>query len=105
MSGGVDVTELPGWLQGINNLATVLKYVEVTVLTNQECKAVFGNKITDNMICAASSGNDTCQDGGSLVIQENGHYLLIGVGSWGYGCDTILQAARFYNPQAAGTGS
>merc|ERR1719221_1286415 len=77
-----------GTLSSGGNQPTVLNDVDVTIQTNQACNDAYGNQITDNMICAASPGKDSCQgdSGGPLVTQENNHYTLVGVVSWGYGC-------------------
>jgi len=84
------VATVSGWgtLSSGGNQPTVLNDVDVTIQTNQACNDAYGNQITDNMICAAGPGKDSCQgdSGGPLVTQENGHYTLVGVVSWGYGC-------------------
>merc|ERR1719400_804448 len=84
------VATVSGWgtLSSGGNQPTVLNDVQVTVQSNQDCNSAYGNQITGNMICAASPGKDSCQgdSGGPLVTQENNHYALVGVVSWGYGC-------------------
>ena len=44
--------------------------------------------ITCHMICASDPDKDSCQgdSGGPMITKEEGHYIQIGVISWGYGC-------------------
>ena len=42
-------------------LVTDLRYVYVTSVSNPECKIVYGDQITENMVCAAGNYNEgTC---------------------------------------------
>jgi secreted trypsin-like serine protease len=84
------VATVSGWgtLKSNGNQPTVLIEVDVTVTTNELCKGVYGNDLTNINLCAMDAGKDSCQgdSGGPLVIQENGRFALIGVVSYGYGC-------------------
>ncbi|NXX17107.1 KLK15 protein, partial [Podargus strigoides] len=57
--------------------------VNVTVVGNTECQAVYGSKVTKDMVCAGTDtgGKDSCQgdSGGPLMC----HGVLQGVVSWG----------------------
>jgi len=69
----------------------VLKQVSIPLLTKAQCSVYYGNRLTDNMICAAvpEGGSDSCQgdSGGPLfVANRQGGYAQIGVVSWGDGC-------------------
>ena len=68
----------------------ILKEVNVTTISNQECRANYShNRITDDMICATAVGRDSCQgdSGGPLaVLGQDGQYSQIGVVSWGKEC-------------------
>ena len=91
--------------------APILMHTEVFTLNNEECSAssgvvggvdffgwvIGGNEvdyngmITDNMICAADIGEDSCygDSGGPLVIKsqfDGEEDRQVGVVSWGYGC-------------------
>ena len=50
-----------------------------------------GAKITDNMFCTYAEGKDACQgdSGGPLnwIDPKNGQAHLIGITSWGTGCN------------------
>ncbi|XP_032086810.1 chymotrypsinogen B [Thamnophis elegans] len=62
-----------------------LQQVALPLLTNQECKRFFGNRIVDVMVCAGAAGASSCMgdSGGPLVCQKNGAWTLVGIVSWG----------------------
>ena len=68
----------------------ILQEVNVTTISNQECRASHGHhRITEAMICAGEVGKDACiaGSGGPLaVLGQDGSYRQIGVVSWGKGC-------------------
>jgi len=68
--------------------STVLRKVDLPVLTTEECGQYYRGMITPNMICTYSPGKDTCQgdSGGSIDYLASGKYYNIGVVSWGIGC-------------------
>ncbi len=79
--------------QGDNDFPTKLQQLDdIPVVTNAECRAVMGNDIIDQMLCAGfiQGGKDTCQgdSGGPLFTEsslETGA-IQIGVSSFGKGC-------------------
>ena len=81
-----------GWgrLSSSGPQSDILKEVNVTTISNQECRESYGHhKISDDMICAAAVGRDSCQgdSGGPLaVLGQDNSYTQIGVVSWGNGC-------------------
>ncbi|XP_044268051.1 brachyurin-like [Tribolium madens] len=88
LPGSAPVTTF-GWGQiddehaGITNN---LRYVRLSTLTNDECKLVYGSRITSNMVCVSGNYNEgICRgDSGSPLIQTvgGGHTLIVGVGSF-----------------------
>jgi len=73
------------------NTPSVLMKVSVPVVTDEECRAAYGESdIEDSMICAGlpEGGKDSCQgdSGGPFVCSDTGSNYLAGVVSWGYGC-------------------
>ncbi|NUT45805.1 MAG: serine protease [Saccharothrix sp.] len=64
--------------------SSLLRAVDVDVISRSDCTASYGAGITSAMVCAGSYGHDTCQgdSGGPLAV--NGR--LVGLVSWGYGC-------------------
>ncbi|KAJ3650330.1 hypothetical protein Zmor_022025 [Zophobas morio] len=72
-------------------VSTVLREVEVPILSNIDCRRTgYGNKITDNMLCAGYSYGmkDSCQgdSGGPLHVVNGTSHYVVGVVSWGEGC-------------------
>ena len=65
----------------------ILQEVNVTTITNQECRASYSqDRITNHMICAAGDHQDACKgdSGGPLaVLGQDGSYRQIGIVSWG----------------------
>jgi len=69
------------------HLAKILQKVEVPVVSDEDCRASYGESdIADSMICAGldQGGKDSCQgdSGGPFMCGSE----LTGVVSWGYGC-------------------
>ncbi|XP_030235045.1 tissue-type plasminogen activator [Gadus morhua] len=67
-----------------------LREAKVQLLSQGECRSNYAEKLTDNMLCAASPdwSRDACQgdSGGPLVCETGGRAFLYGVVSWGDGC-------------------
>ena len=65
----------------------ILQEVNVTTISNQECRASYSqDMITDHMICAVGDRQDACKgdSGGPLaVLGQDGSYTQVGVISWG----------------------
>lgn len=88
-----------GWgkLSEDGKLSETLRAVNVTMMSDSECRAYYGkHRIEDKMTCAGFEygGKDACQgdSGGPLVGHVDGRTVLVGVVSWGIGC------ARAHNP-------
>jgi hypothetical protein len=41
-----------------NDLAPILNYVDVGVLTNEQCQLTYGSQIVDSMVCVGGSTNE-----------------------------------------------
>merc|ERR1711892_752457 len=86
-----------GWgtLKSGGNLPDILQYVNVPLMTNDDCKKTgYGtSNILPSMVCAgyAKGGKDSCQgdSGGPLVVPKSSSddtAIIYGVVSWGSGC-------------------
>ena len=103
---GSDVTYL-GWGEMDSNSSTtntsdVLREVQTTVITNEQCESAEGivvdlnittsykGLITDAMLCTFAIGKDSCQkdSGGPLILRGNdaSEDIQVGIASWGVGC-------------------
>lgn len=77
---------------------TMARYVPIQVITNQQCKSVYGEAILDSTICTNGYGGvGICRgdSGGPLTITHNGEQVLIGVSSFvaRYGCELGFPSA------------
>ena len=86
---------ITGWgdtdISSVEATSSDLMKVNVPVVSSATCMGSYGNRITDNMLCAgySSGGYDSCQgdSGGPLFVQNSDNTeTLIGVVSWGTGC-------------------
>ncbi len=70
--------------------SSVLREVNVPIVSNAVCNAAFGGGITSQMMCAgySSGGKDACQgdSGGPLWVIYEGQRVQVGVVSFGYKC-------------------
>jgi secreted trypsin-like serine protease len=99
--GGTIATYL-GWgmVNTKGEVSTVLREVDVSVMTNEECNQIsgtiynidysFSGRITPNMMCTFTPGKDSCQrdSGGPLIVrgEDASSDIQIGVSSWGVSC-------------------
>jgi secreted trypsin-like serine protease len=94
-----DYTDLViiGWGQTSDSqaaLSNVLNFVNVTSVSNLECKAVYGNQINDDMVCVAGQYNEgTCigDSGGALVHYAPNSRRHVGIASFisSNGCESL----------------
>jgi secreted trypsin-like serine protease/subtilisin-like proprotein convertase family protein len=91
---GVQAT-VTGWgnrQPGGGDYPAALHEVEVPIIANADCRAAYGDSITNTMVCAGlpEGGKDSCQgdSGGPLVVfsSARSRWELAGVVSWGHGC-------------------
>jgi secreted trypsin-like serine protease len=78
-----------------------LKYVEMPVISNQECINYFGEFIIDSKICTSTISGSTCggDEGAGLIAEiESGRKVLIGIGSFrsGVGCTQVNEVNYFF---------
>ncbi|HEX2066249.1 MAG TPA: trypsin-like serine protease, partial [Candidatus Thermoplasmatota archaeon] len=70
-------------------VADQLKEVQVPVVAQSSCSAVYGGAVTANMFCAGQEGKDACQgdSGGFIGTRDGGgNWVQAGIVSWGNGC-------------------
>nr|XP_014343396.1 PREDICTED: neurotrypsin-like isoform X1 [Latimeria chalumnae] len=84
---------ITGWGDTGKSYSRTLLQGAVPLLPKEVCQARYKEKFTNRMICAGNLSEhkrvDSCQgdSGGPLMCQKsNGHWVILGVTSWGYGC-------------------
>ncbi|XP_051533716.1 enteropeptidase-like [Myxocyprinus asiaticus] len=84
---------IAGWgkLAEDGSVANVLQQAVLPLLNNTQCQKWLPEyNITERMVCAgyAEGGVDSCQgdSGGPLMCEEDDHWVLVGVTSFGKGC-------------------
>jgi len=91
-----DSTIIMGWgTTEYGNSSDVLLEANVTTITDNECKGIFGTYLLgDSTICAYDIFQDTCQgdSGGPLIIPGDNAStdVQIGITSWGFGCGSDI---------------
>ncbi|NP_001279076.1 vitamin K-dependent protein C precursor [Callorhinchus milii] len=69
---------------------STLLFININLVSYENCVEVLPGKITENMICAGAPGTrrDACSgdSGGPMVTVHSGTWFLIGLVSWGEGC-------------------
>jgi trypsin len=83
---------ISGWgdtAQGSGKGSDDLLYAPVQMMPTGDCKAAYGDKIVDGMMCATAHNTDSCQgdSGGPLTVFGKDKKLYVkGIVSWGIGC-------------------
>ena len=97
--------------QCVRQLSPNLKETTQKVITDTECEKFKGfyrfynestkeckhkndnykNLIKEEMICGHSKGTSSCQgdSGGPYTVEKKEQHILVGVGSWGFGCAEV----------------
>ncbi|CAL4113097.1 unnamed protein product, partial [Meganyctiphanes norvegica] len=78
-----------------------LQEVDVEIMSQSDCEAAYPDSITDKIMCAGGDGSDICQgdDGGPLVVDVDGRYVLAGITSQG-DCARTSKPGVFTNVQS-----
>jgi hypothetical protein len=83
---------ISGWgdtSQGSGKGSDDLLYASVQIISAQSCKASYGDKVQDGMICATAPNTDSCQgdSGGPLsLFGKDKKIYQDAIVSWGIGC-------------------
>lgn len=76
-----------------SNLTMILSYIQVPIVSQNNCSDVMRARITDNMLCAGTLGDnqDACSgdSGGPMVTRFSDTWFLSGLVSWGEGCGRL----------------
>ncbi|XP_073481878.1 vitamin K-dependent protein C-like [Aquarana catesbeiana] len=76
-----------------SNLTMILSYIQVPIVSQNNCSDVMRARITDNMLCAGTLGDnqDACagDSGGPMVTRFSDTWFLSGLVSWGEGCGRL----------------
>lgn len=82
-----------GWgvmAEGEASISNVMNAVEVPIISYEECKQAYGQRVNRDHVCAGlkQGGKDSCQgdSGGPLVRWIGLKRELVGIVSFGYGC-------------------
>ncbi len=89
LSGSTATVVGLGQLNGSQNPPNTLRKVNLSIVSNSQCKQAWGNSITNNMLCAggtSSGGIGACMgdSGGPLFVSIEGQRVQAGVVSWGH---------------------
>ncbi|KAM3930965.1 vitamin K-dependent protein C [Leptodactylus fuscus] len=75
------------------NRTSILSYIQVPIVSHQNCSALMHSRVTENMLCAGILGNnqDACagDSGGPMVTHFGDTWFLVGLVSWGEGCGRL----------------
>lgn len=86
-----NVATVSGWgkTSDESTVSQVLKYTDLTILSNQQCEIMYGSTMIGSKLCLfANNGNSICQgdSGGALVIEKQGglpgEVIQIGISSF-----------------------
>ncbi|KAH0624353.1 hypothetical protein JD844_031747 [Phrynosoma platyrhinos] len=84
---------ISGWGDTGRSYSRTLLQGSVHLLPRKVCQSRYGKKFSNRMLCAGNLSEenrvDSCQgdSGGPLMCQRsNGHWVILGITSWGYGC-------------------
>jgi secreted trypsin-like serine protease len=88
------IVSAAGWGETSEHATTLpdhLRSVVLEVAGKRACgrgNEIPGGYFTPSMMCAGNPGRDTCSgdSGGPLVGMSNGHPVLVGITSFGFGC-------------------
>lgn len=86
-------TTVSGWgvmSEGEGTISNNLNAVDVPIVSNEECKIAYGQRVNQDHVCAGlkQGGKDSCQgdSGGPLARRRGKQAELVGIVSFGYGC-------------------
>lgn len=86
-----DILTVSGWgnVGNVGYSSESLLKASVPYMPREACNGIRNNRISNNMLCAGTTGQaDACDgdSGGPLTYNENSKTLLVGLVSWGAGC-------------------
>ncbi|KAM9316469.1 vitamin K-dependent protein C, partial [Gastrophryne carolinensis] len=75
------------------NTTQILSYIQVPIVSKENCSKVMQGHVTDKMLCAGRLGDnqDACRgdSGGPMVTRYRNTWFLVGLVSWGEDCGRL----------------